>query len=152
MRSTTSYAWTQSYLTITLYIIYLFYSQYTSIPLRFISVGHSPCKSFVKYPHTSKLASDIFLVPTLLIAYRILLDNCSNTAWSYSTSAFTISDRCIAVFKWWFFVWFVWKIRIFHCVRMVFWDFVIMVLSWQPILNSISLNIFFPEYMLHIPQ
>ena len=44
------------------------------------------------------------------------------------------------------------KTRIFHCVRVVFWDFVIIVLSWQPILNSISLNIFFPEYMLHIPQ
>ena len=30
-------------------------------------------------------------------------------SWSYSTSTFTISDRCIAVCKWWFFVWFVWE-------------------------------------------
>ena len=59
----------------------------------------------------------------LLIANRRLLDNCSNTSWSYSTSTFTISDWRIAVCKWWFFVHFVGENTDFPLCPCGFWRF-----------------------------
>ena len=52
-----------------------------------------------------------------------LLDNCSNTAWTYCSTTFTISDWCIAVCKWWFFVWFVGKNPDFPFCPYGFWEF-----------------------------
>ena len=52
-----------------------------------------------------------------------LMNDCSNTTWSYSTSTFTISDRCIAVCKWWFFVWFVGENPDFPLCPCSFWEF-----------------------------
>ena len=74
-----SYAWTQCYLTITIYII---------LPVN-----------------------------------QWLLDDGSNTSWSYSTATLTISDRCIAVCKWWFFVWFVGESPDFPLYPCGFWGF-----------------------------
>ena len=51
------------------------------------------------------------------------MKDCSNTSWSYSTSTFTISDRCIAVCKWWFFVWFVGENPDFPLCPCSFWEF-----------------------------
>ena len=62
-------------------------------------------------------------------------------SWSCSTSTLTISDQCIVVCKWWFSCDSWEKISIFHCVRVVFGDFVIMVLS---------LNIFTKQSMFQM--
>ena len=116
-----SYVWTQRTLRYSIFR----YIRSTRLRFRCASSqsGRSPYKSFVKYPSASKLPSDIFPVLALLIAYRILLDDCSNTSWSYSTSTFTISDRCIAVCKWWFFVWFVGENPDFPLCPCGFWGF-----------------------------
>ena len=65
------------------------------------------------------------MIPVYIIlsVNQWLLDDCSNTTWSYSTSTFTISDRCITVCKWWFFVRFVLENPNFPLCPFVFWEF-----------------------------
>ena len=80
-----------------------------------------PYGSGVSYVWTQcYLAITIYII---LSTNQWLLDDRSNTAWSYSTSTFTISDRCIAVYKWWFSVWFVGKNPDFPLCPCGFWRF-----------------------------
>ena len=92
-----SYVWTQRYLAIT-NLLYMRQSHDFVVRSR----------AFVKCPlprrkkETCKQACSLFFSPWLALyslLSRILLDDCSNTSWSYSTSTFTISDRCIAVYE-----------------------------------------------------
>ena len=89
-------------------------------------------RAFVKCPlprrkkETCKQACSLFFSPWLALyslLSRILLDDCSNTSWSYSTSTLTISDWRIAVCKWWFFVWFVGESPDFPLYPCGFWGF-----------------------------
>ena len=43
----------------------------------------------------------------ILSVNQWLLDNGSNTTWSYSSTTLTVSEWCVAEAKWRFFVWFV---------------------------------------------
>ena len=92
--------------------------------------GHSPYKSFDKYPSRSKLPSDICLVLALLIVYRVYYSMIVATRPEptvrppsrYQTDVLRCANGDFSCDLYG-------KIRIFHCVRMVFGDFVIIVLS-----------------------
>ena len=76
------------------------------------------------------------------------MKDCSNTSWTYSTSTFTVSDWCIAVCKWWFFVWFVEENPDFPLCQCGFWGFCYHgVITTQLILNLIS--VYIPSNTLH---
>ena len=105
-----------------------------------------------KTPETLRFRG-ILRLDTCTLRYSIyisqwLLDDCSNTSWSYSTSTFTISDWCIAVCKWWFFVWFVGETPDFPLCPYDFWGFCYHgVITTQLILNLIS--VYIPSNTLH---
>ena len=92
------------------------------------------------------LAITIYII---LSVNQWLLDNGSNTTWSYSSTTLTISNRCIVVCKWWFFVWFVGKNLDFSLCPCSFRGFcyhnIITLLSYIPSLTILKILFFISD-------
>ena len=115
-----SYAWTQSTLR---YSIYLYRSANLDFATLHLGRGVRPINSTINVLVWASSHRPLLYEFALLITYQKLFDNGSNTAWSNSTSTFTISDWRIAVCKWWFFVWFVGESPDFPLYPCGFWGF-----------------------------
>ena len=98
-----SYVWTQRYLAITIYIIMKSTPQcnprFRFAPSR---SGIRPINSSTNVLVRASSHRPLIYEFALLIANRILLDDCSNTSWSNSTSTFTF----VRLLKSHYFLWF----------------------------------------------